>query len=328
MFKHKIQYHPDGSLKHLLTIEGLSKKHMQAIFDSAKNISNPALRDALPKHLNAIIATLFYEPSTRTRTTFDIAAQKLQAHVVNLTVSSSSAQKGETLRDTVQNLAAMQTNVIILRHSSSGAAHFVAEQTPDFVSVINAGDGCHAHPTQALLDMYTIQQHVQDFTTLSVAIIGDIAHSRVARSQIHALTTLGVPDIRIIGPKTLLPAELSSLGVTLYPDLQSGLKGVEVVLLLRLQQERMQSGNLPIGDYYYRHYGLTEQTLQYANPTALVMHPGPLNRGVEIQSELADGTKALILKQVTNSISVRMAIIDMLINNQAINQKINHQGKK
>ncbi len=315
MFKHKRQYYSDGRLKHLLTIEGLSKAHMQAIFDSAKNISTHQFSPERA-HLNSVVATLFYEPSTRTRTTFEIAAQKLQAHVVNLSVPTSSALKGETLRDTVQNLAAMQTNVIILRHSSSGAAHFVAEQVPNSISVINAGDGCHAHPTQALLDMYTIQQKFKDFSQLSVAIIGDVYHSRVARSQIHALTTLGVPDIRVIAPKTLLPAELSSLGVTIYPDLQTGLNNVDVILLLRLQQERMQSGKLPIGDNYYRHYGLTEKTLRYAKPTAIVMHPGPMNRGVEIQSEIADGPSALILEQVTNGIAVRMAVIDMLIKNQ------------
>lgn len=315
MFKHKEQYYADGRLKHLLTIEGLSKAHMQAIFDSARNIS---MHQFSPDraHLNSIVATLFYEPSTRTRTTFEIAAQKLQAHVVNLSIPTSSALKGETLRDTVQNLAAMQANVIILRHPSSGAAHFVAEQVPNSISVINAGDGCHAHPTQALLDMYTIQQKFKDFSQLSVAIIGDVYHSRVARSQIHALTTLGVPDIRVIAPKTLVPAELSSLGVTLYPDLQTGLNNVDVILLLRLQQERMQSGKLPIGDNYYRHYGLTEKTLLYAKPSAIVMHPGPMNRGVEIQSEIADGSRALILEQVSNGIAIRMAVIDMLIRNQ------------
>jgi aspartate carbamoyltransferase catalytic subunit len=319
MFKHKLQYYPDGSLKHLLTLEGLSLSHIHTIFDAAKKISTHQFNPS-KAHLNSVVATLFYEPSTRTRTTFEIAAQKLQAHVVNLTISTSSAQKGETLRDTVQNLAAMQTNVIILRHPSSGAAHFVAEQVPHSVSVINAGDGCHAHPTQALLDMYTIQQHYKDFKQLSVAIVGDVYHSRVARSQIHALTTLGVPDIRVIAPKTLIPTELSSLGVTVYPDLTSGLKGVDVILLLRLQQERMQSGKLPIGNNYYQHYGLTKKTLEYAKPTAIVMHPGPMNRGVEIQSEIADSSRALILEQVTNGIAIRMAIIDTLIRNQAIMQ--------
>jgi aspartate carbamoyltransferase catalytic subunit len=315
MFKHKLQYHSDGKLKHLLTLEGLPKSHMQSIFDSAQKISKHQFSPQ-NVHLNSIVATLFYEPSTRTRTTFEIAAQKLQAHVVNLSISTSSAQKGETLRDTVQNLAAMQTNVIILRHPSSGAAHFVAEQVPSTISVINAGDGWHAHPTQALLDMYTISQHHKDFSKLSVAIIGDVYHSRVARSQIHALSTLGVPDIRVIAPKTLLPTELSSLGVTVYPDLKSGLNNVDVILLLRLQQERMQTGLLPIGDNYYQNYGLTEKTLEYAKPTTLVMHPGPMNRGVEIQSEIADSSRALILEQVTNGIAVRMAVIDMLIKNQ------------
>lgn len=316
MFKHTLQYHPNGELKHLLTTEGLSKRHMHALFEAANHIACSGFQ---PKeaHLNSVIATLFYEPSTRTRTTFEIAAQKLQAHVVNLTVSSSSTLKGESLRDTVQNLAAMQINVLVLRHSSSGAAHFIADHLPKHISVINAGDGCHAHPTQALLDMYTIQQYHKDFSQLSVAIVGDVYHSRVARSQIHALTTLGVPDIRVIAPKTLVPAELSSLGITLYPDLQSGLHQVDVIILLRLQQERMESGKLSIHDNYYRHYGLTDQTLLYAKPTALIMHPGPINRGVELQSEIADGSRSLILKQVTNGIAIRMAIIDTLIKNQA-----------
>lgn len=315
MFKHKRQYYDDGNLKHLLTIEGLSKPLIHSIFDTAYKISTNQFHPPY-LHQNAVVATLFYEPSTRTRSTFEIAAQKLQAHVVNLSISTSSTLKGETLRDTVQNLAAMQTNIIILRHSTSGAAHFVAEQVPQGVSVINAGDGCHAHPTQALLDMYTIQQHFKDFSQLSVAIIGDIYHSRVARSQIHALNTLGVPDIRVIAPKTLLPTELSSLGVTIYPSLESGLKNVDVILLLRLQQERMQSGKLPIGDNYYRHYGLTNKTLTYAKPNAIVMHPGPINRGVEIQSELADNPRAHILQQVTNGIAIRMAVIDVLLKNQ------------
>jgi aspartate carbamoyltransferase catalytic subunit len=319
MFKHKLQYYPDGNLKHLLTLEGLSAAHIHKILDAAKKISTHQFTPS-QAHLNSVVATLFYEPSTRTRTTFEIAAQKLQAHVVNLTISTSSAQKGETLRDTVQNLAAMQTNVIILRHPSSGAAHFVAKQVPNSVSVINAGDGCHAHPTQALLDMYTIQQHVKDFKQLSVAIVGDVYHSRVARSQIHALSTLGVPDIRVVAPKTLIPAAINSLGVTVYPDLASGLEEVDVILLLRLQQERMQTGKLPIGNNYYQHYGLTKKTLEYAKPTAIVMHPGPMNRGVEIQSEIADSSRALILEQVTNGIAIRMAIIDTLIRNQAIVQ--------
>lgn len=227
----------------------------------------------------------------------------------------SSQTKGETLLDTVNNLSAMHADMFVVRHNQSGAAHLIARHVGPDIHVINAGDGWHAHPTQALLDMFTIRRYKQDFHALRVAIIGDILHSRVARSQIHALTTLGVPEIRVVAPKTLLPDRIEQLGVHVYHNMAQGLKDVDVLMMLRLQHERMESAHLPSTEEYFKYYGLTPEKLVLARPDAIVMHPGPMNRGVEIDSEVADGNQSVILPQVGFGIAVRMAVMSILAGN-------------
>jgi aspartate carbamoyltransferase catalytic subunit len=258
------------------------------------------------------VFNIFFENSTRTRTTFEIAAKRLSADVVNLNINSSSTSKGETLLDTVDNLCAMHADMFIVRHAQSGAAHLIAKHVAPEVHVINAGDGRHAHPTQALLDMYTIRHYKKEFHNLRVAIVGDILHSRVARSQIHALTTLGVPEVRVIAPKTLLPNHVEQLGVRVFHNMEQGLRDVDVILMLRLQNERMQGAALPSAQEYFKYYGLTQEKLALAKADAIVMHPGPMNRGVEIDSSVADGSHSVILAQVSFGIAVRMAVMSLL----------------
>jgi len=255
------------------------------------------------------IVNLFFESSTRTRTTFELAAKRLSADVLNINITASATTKGETLLDTQRNLEAMQCDMFVVRHGVSGAAHFIAHHAAPHVSVINAGDGRHAHPTQAMLDMFTIRHHKGDFHKLRVAIVGDILHSRVARSQIHALSTLGVEEIRVIAPKTLIPAEAHTLGVHVHHGLRAGLRDIDVVIMLRLQHERMRGAFLPSEHEYFQLYGLTEDKLELAKPDAIIMHPGPINRGVEIDSAVADGPQSVILNQVAHGTAVRMAIM-------------------
>jgi aspartate carbamoyltransferase catalytic subunit len=312
------QLNRDGGLQHLLTIEGLPRDVITAILDTAAPFTEVAEREVkkLPLLRGKSVFNLFFENSTRTRTTFEIAAKRLSADVINLNINTSSTTKGETLLDTVDNLAAMQADMFVVRHASSGAPYLIAQHLAatgrDHIRVINAGDGRHAHPTQGLLDMYTIRHYKKDFTNLTVAIVGDILHSRVARSQIHALTTLGVPEVRVIGPKTLLPTDVERLGVRVFNDMRSGLRGVDVVMMLRLQNERMNGALLPSTQEFFKYYGLTLDKLELAKPDAIVMHPGPMNRGVEIDSAVADGPHAVILPQVTFGIAVRMAVMSML----------------
>ncbi len=232
--------------------------------------------------------------------------------MINLSVDSSSQSKGETLLDTVDNLAAMQADMFVVRHGQSGAAHLIARHVAPHIHVVNAGDGRHAHPTQGLLDMFTIRRYKKDFHNLRVAIVGDVLHSRVARSQIHALTTLGVPEVRVVAPKTLLPTGVEQMGVHVYHDMEHGLKDVDVVIMLRLQNERMRGAMLPSSQEYFKYYGLTQDKLAYAKHDAIVMHPGPMNRGVEIDSSVADGNQSVILPQVTFGIAVRMAVMSIL----------------
>ena len=262
------------------------------------------------------ITNLFFESSTRTRTTFELAAKRLSADVLNLNISTSATSKGESLLDTLHNLEAMYCDMFVVRHASSGAAHFIAKHCAPHISVINAGDGSHSHPTQAMLDMLTIRQHKGDFTPLRVAIVGDILHSRVARSQILALNTLGVSEVRVIGPRTLLPYDARSLGVHVYHDLIAGITDVDVVIMLRLQKERMSGALLPTEAEYFNLYGLTEDKLKHAKDDVIVMHPGPINRGVEMDSAVADGKHSVILEQVSNGIAVRMAIMSMCLGAQ------------
>ena len=256
---------------------------------------------------------MFFENSTRTRTTFDLAAKRLTADVINLNIATSAASKGESVLDTIRTLEAMHADMFVVRHSDSGAAHFIAANVAPHVSVINAGDGSHAHPTQAMLDMFTIRRVKESFAELKVAIIGDILHSRVARSQIHALNTLGTKEVRVIAPKTLLPSDTDSLGVHVYADLRTGLKDVDVIIMLRLQRERMGGALLPSEHEYFECFGLTEEKLAYAKPDVMVMHPGPINRGVEMEAAVADGPHSVILQQVANGIAVRMAVMTLTL---------------
>lgn len=233
----------------------------------------------------------------------------------------SSTSKGETLLDTVRNLEAMHTDLFVVRHDQSGAAYLIAKYVPDHVSIINAGDGRHAHPTQAMLDMFTIRRHKPDFHNLKVAIVGDLLHSRVARSDIHALRVLNTKEIRVVAPNTLLPTKVEELGVVPYTDMIKGLDGVDVVIMLRLQMERMEGHLIPSAQEFFNLYGLTEEKLAHAKSDVIVMHPGPMNRGLEIQSEVADGNHSLILSQVTNGIAVRMAIMAQLVGGAAVESR-------
>jgi aspartate carbamoyltransferase catalytic subunit len=262
------------------------------------------------------LVNLFFENSTRTRATFELAAKRLSADVLNLDIKTSSTAKGETLMDTLQNMEAMHADLFVVRHADSGAAHFIASQVTPRVAIINAGDGRHAHPTQAMLDMFTIRRHKGAFEGLKVAIVGDILHSRVARSQIRALNTLGVEEVRLVAPNTLLPVGIEDLGVKIHTSMQEGIKGVDVVIMLRLQKERMTGALLPSESEYYRLYGLTTEKLAYAHPEAIVMHPGPINRGVEIESAVADGSRSVILQQVGYGIAIRMAVMSMAVSGQ------------
>ena len=311
---HNPQLNSNGELTHLLTVEGLPRAILHHILDTAESFVPLADREIkkVPLLRGKSVFNLFFENSTRTRTTFEIAAKRLSADVYNLNINASSASKGESLLDTINNLSAMQADLFVVRHASSGAPHLIAQHVAPHVHVINAGDGRHAHPTQGLLDMYTIRHYKKDFTKLTVAIVGDILHSRVARSDIHALTTLGVPEVRAIGPLTLLPSGLEQMGVRVFTDMAEGLKGVDVIIMLRLQNERMRGALLPSAQEYFKHYGLTQEKLALAKPDAIVMHPGPMNRGVEIDSPVADGKQAVILDQVTFGIAVRMAVMSIV----------------
>ncbi len=318
---HNPQLNSNGELQHLLTIEGLPKAVINHILDTASSFVGISDREVkkVPLMRGKSVFNLFFENSTRTRTTFEIASTRLSADVINLNISASSASKGESLLDTIDNLAAMHADMFVVRHSQSGAPYLIAKHLVDtkqpHVHVVNAGDGRHAHPTQGLLDMYTIRHYKKDFTNLTVAIVGDILHSRVARSDIHALTTLGVPEVRAIGPRTLLPSGLEQMGVRVFTDINAGLKDVDVIIMLRLQNERMSGALLPSAQEFFKSYGLTTERLALAKPDAIVMHPGPMNRGVEIESAVADGSQAVILPQVTFGIAVRMAVMSILAGN-------------
>lgn len=318
---HNPQLNKNGELQHLLSIDGLSRDLLVHVLDTATRFVGVSEREVkkVPLLRGKSVFNLFFENSTRTRTTFEIAATRLSADVINLNINASSTSKGESLLDTIDNLAAMHADIFVVRHSESGAPYLIARHVdqmhgPD-VHVINAGDGRHAHPTQALLDAYTIRHYKRDFSNLSVAIVGDILHSRVARSDIHALSILGVAEIRAVGPRTLLPTGLESMGVRVFHDMTEGLRDVDVVIMLRLQSERMKGALLPSAQEYFKSYGLTAHRLAVARPDAIVMHPGPMNRGVEIDSAVADGPQSVILPQVSYGIAVRMAVMSILAGN-------------
>ena len=309
-----LQIREDGHLRHFLALEGLNRGLLTEILDTAESFAGVAEQSVkkVPLLRGKTIVNLFFEASTRTRTTFELAAKRLSADVLNININASATIKGETLLDTLRNLEAMHVDMFVVRHAESGTAHFIASKVMPHVSVINAGDGRHEHPTQAMLDMFTIRrQKGADFGRLRVAIVGDILHSRVARSQIHALNLLNTGEVRVIAPRTLLPSYVESLGVQVFSDLREGLRDVDVVIMLRLQRERMQGALLPSEHEYYQLYGLTEEKLSMARTDVTVMHPGPINRGVEMDSQVADGPRSVILQQVTYGIAVRMAVMSM-----------------
>lgn len=316
------QLNNDGTIRHFLGVEGLNRTQLENIIDKAMGYFDKEGRLINTDELvGKTVMNLFFENSTRTRTTFEAAQKRLGANVLNLDIARSSTNKGETLRDTLWNLEAMSADMFVVRHSASGAAHFMASHVTPNVAIINGGDGWHAHPTQAMLDMLTIYRELclrdgKTFDELSVAIIGDIKHSRVARSNISALTTLGVKDIRVIAPKTLLPKGISRYGVRVFEDIDKGVADVDVIIGLRIQNERIGSPLLPSTSEYFKMYGITDSRAALAKPSALVMHPGPMNRGVEIASSVADGEQSVILKQVNNGIAVRMAVMALAMRGQ------------
>ena len=296
--------------RHLLGIEGLSRDELLYLIDTAASFKEISERDIkkVPTLRGKTIVGLFYEASTRTRTSFEIAAKRLSADYINISSATSSSSKGETLLDTARNVDAMRPDALVIRHSASGAPHFLARRID--CPVINAGDGAHEHPTQALLDLLTIRDHLGRLDDLTVAIVGDILHSRVARSNVHALRCLGA-RLRLVGPPTLLPAEAAAWG-EVHHTLRDGIRDADVVMILRLQRERQGRNYLPSLEEYARYFCLNRAALAYAKPNAVVMHPGPINRGVEIASEVADGAASLIMEQVTNGVAVRMAALFLL----------------
>ena len=294
--------------RHLLGLEGVPAGEIVHVLDTAKSFVEISERDIkkVPTLRGKTVINLFYEASTRTRTSFEIAAKRLSADTINITGSTSSAQKGETLADTARNLEAMRPDAIVIRHPSSGAPHLLARAVSS--PVINAGDGQHEHPTQALLDLFTIREKKGRIAGLEVAIVGDILHSRVARSNLYGLKALGA-RVRLVGPPTLLPDEFESFGVAVHHDLRSGIAGADVVMMLRIQRERLGGAYFPTMREYSRLYGLNRTRLALAKPDAIVMHPGPLNRGVEIADDVADGDHSVILDQVESGVAVRMAVL-------------------
>ena len=297
--------------RHLLGTEGLSRAEIEAVLDAAGSFFDVSRRSVrkVPTLRGKTVVNLFFEPSTRTRTSFELAGKRLSADVINISASTSSAVKGETLLDTVQNLQAMHPDVLVIRHSASGAPHHVATRTR--AAVVNAGDGTHEHPTQALLDAFTIRRAKGRIEGLTVTIAGDIVHSRVARSNAHLLTTMGA-HVRFAGPRTLLPAACEALGVSVFDRLEPALEGADVVMMLRVQRERLSGALLPSNREYSRTFGLNAARLSLARPDAIVMHPGPMNRGVEIDPLIADGKQSVILEQVEAGLAVRMAVLWLL----------------
>ncbi|WP_435980072.1 aspartate carbamoyltransferase catalytic subunit [Psychrobacter sp. DM4] len=312
------QLNADGSIRHFLGVEGLNKAQLQSIITKAETFfDDKGLLVNRPELEGCTVMNLFFEPSTRTRTTFEVAEKRLGANVLNIDIARSSTKKGESLRDTLWNLQAMTADIFVVRHSASGAAHFMATEVTPNIAIINGGDGWHAHPTQGMLDMLTIHRNApRPFEELSVAIIGDIKHSRVARSDISALQTLGVKDIRVIAPRTLLPKGIERFGVTVYEDIDQCVSDCDVIMGLRIQNERIDSPLLSSSNEYYKHYGITPARVARAKPDALIMHPGPMNRGIEIASSVADGPQSVILEQVSNGVAIRMAVLSLAMQGQ------------
>ena len=310
-----LQCDGEGRLRHLLTLEGLSRERIVALLDRADAMREASRGGAQPLDLLAgrTVINLFFEPSTRTRTSFDLAAKRLGAQVINFDIASSSTVKGESLLDTVHTLEAMHCDAFVVRHKESGTPAFVARHLRSRAAVLNAGDGNHAHPTQGLLDALTIRQHRPDFENLTVVICGDISHSRVARSDVNAFTALGVKEIRLCAPPELMPATDEVVEGQRFTDFDQAIEGADAVVMLRLQKERMARIELPDEAAYFTRYGLDRRRLARAAKGCLVMHPGPINRGIEIASEVADGAQSRILEQVGNGVFVRMAVLNEVL---------------
>lgn len=309
-----IQRDHNGRLRHLITLDGLSRDELTALLDLAqfyvrKPHELPARDQSLTGHT---VANLFFEPSTRTRVSFELAARRLGAEVVNLDMQTSSRVKGETVLDTIYTLQAMHADILVMRDAEPGLPAQVAQRVASYVAILNAGEAHLSHPTQGLLDALTIRQHKGDFANLSVVIVGDIAHSRVARSTWRALNTLGAGEIRLGGPAHLMPADNEFPGAVRFSDIDRAVKGADVVMALRIQKERMSQAHIPDDAAYCKEFGLTPERMALAKPDAIVMHPAPMNRGVEITDAVADGVQSVIQQQVTNGVAIRMAVLSTI----------------
>ena len=311
-----VQLNPDGSLRHLLTLQGLSKDLLVELLDSAESFLSTA--GSQPIRSNALagrtVANLFFEPSTRTRASFDLAGKRLGADVLNLDVNTSSRKKGESILDTIYTLEAMQVDIMVVRDAGPGVPAYIARNVKDFVSVLNAGESDVSHPTQGLLDILTMRQHSKDFENMTVAIVGDIQHSRVARSAAHGLHTLGIGELRLVSPPAMAPDPDDMPFATVLANLEDGLRDADVVMALRIQRERI--GNLdgiPGIDEYFANFGISQERMKLAKPDAIVMHPGPMNRGIEIEGVVADSPQSMIARQVTNGVAVRMAVLERVM---------------
>ena len=307
---HDIQI-SQGKLSHFLNIKELPKSYIEDIISKSEEIHN---NSNIRKYSENVVASLFFEPSTRTKTTFELASKRLSSNFINIDISNSSTAKGESIIDMVKTIEAMNCQMFVVRHSVPGTAHYIAESVSKNISVINAGDGSNEHPTQAMLDVFTIKKHKGGFHDLKISIVGDILHSRVAKSLIYALNTLGTKQINIVGPEKLIPEDYQELNVNYFSNMDEGINDADVIIMLRLQKERMHDALISL-DTYYDDYGLNESRLKYAKGDVIVMHPGPINRGIEIESTVADGPNSVILNQVSYGISVRMAIMSMLFDN-------------
>lgn len=302
----------EWSRRHLLDLQGLSRQEIEVILETAKSFREVSAREVkkVPALRGKTIVSLFFEPSTRTRASFELAAKRLSADTINIAASSSSLKKGETIVDTARNIEAMNVDLIIVRHGSAGVPHALAKHCK--ASIVNAGDGCRSHPTQGLLDMFTIKEKLGKIEGLKVGIVGDILHSRVARSNIFGLTKMGA-EVTLCGPSTLMPIGIEKLGVTVTHRLDDVIESCDVLMLLRLQQERQQDKFLPSIREYAKHFGVNKDKLSKAKKNVLIMHPGPTNRGIELSAEVADGEYSVILDQVTNGVAIRMAVLYLLL---------------
>ena len=314
----ELQFTADGRLRHLLTLRGLHQQQISDLLDRAETFLSPAGQPAVRSQAlrGLTVGNLFFEPSTRTRASFEMAAERLGADVINLDVNTSSRKKGESILDTIYTLQAMQVDVFVVRDASAGVPAYIARNVNDFVMILNAGEANVSHPTQGLLDLMTIRRHKGDFADLTVAIVGDISHSRVARSASEGLITMGVGELRLISPEALAPEPDDFAGARIMHNLREGIRDADVVMALRIQRERIDSlDEIPGMDEYFANYGVSHERMQLAAPDAIVMHPGPMNRGIEIESSLADGPSSVIVEQVTNGVAVRMALLEEVVKN-------------